>query len=458
MVSTAQDGTVRASAASDGAAPGGVARDDVDVVGRVGARERSVVASRTHEVHRGLGALLDASGRLDAGRVWSLGGESLSESIREVYALEARLAAVRSALLGQAERSDLPTWDATPTLAAWLRDRVGLAPAQARKHIALARGLEEHPTVAQALAGGAYPETSAAVIVDAVDALPTDLVDAGTRERAVVHLVGAARDHDTRTLARLGAHLDEVLDPEGADRRVAAQLDAVEARAARQTFLTLTHDEDRQITDGTFRIPLHAGVTLERMLESLTNPARPDPIPVVDPRTGRAIPAERRRGEALTQLVERVRPCDLPRSGGSTTSVMVTMALQTLHEGLSAADVDGYRLAPATARRLAAEHGVIPVVLGTRGEVLDLVRRARLFTPPQRRAMTVQQLGRCAVEDCDRPTSWAEAHHLQSWHQGGPTDLANGVLVCARHHTLADHPGYRTTVLAPGHIRLNRRE
>ena len=458
MTSTAQDGTVRASAAWDGVRPEGTMPDDVEAGGRGRHRSRSAVASRAHEVHRELGALLDASQHLDPDRVWSLSEASLAESVREVYALEARLAAVRSALLLQAERSDLPTWDATPTLVAWLRDRVGLAPSQARKHIALARGLEEHPTLAEALAGGAYPEASAAVIVDAVDALPTDLVDAGTRERAVLHLVGAARDHDTRTLARLGAHLDEVLDPEGADRRVAAQLDAAEARAARQAFLTLTHDEDRQITDGTFRIPLHAGVTLERMLESLTNPARPDPIPAIDPRTGRTVPAERRRGEALTQLVERVHPCDLPRSGGSSTTVMVTMALQTLYDGLSAADLDGYRLAPATARRLAAEHGVIPVVLGTRGEVLDMGRRARLFTPPQRRAMTVQQLGRCAVEDCDRPTSWGEAHHLQPWHQGGPTDLTNGDLVCARHHTLADHPGYRTTVLAPGRIRINRRE
>jgi len=440
------DGEAHTGDARDGVSCGGVARG-------------SVVAGRVHEVHRGLGELLEAVGRLDPGRVWSLREEALGESIREVYALEARLAAMRSALLAQAEHSGLATGDAHANLVAWLRERVRLAPAQARRQLMSARGLGEHPEAAAGLAQGAYPEASATVITGALDALPADLVETEVRDRATTHLVDAARTHDTRTLARLAAHLGEVLDPEGADRRLAAQLDAAEARAARETFLTLTHDEDRQATDGTFRVPLHTGVALQHMIESLTNPARPDPIPSTDPTAGTPVPAARRRGEAFAQLIDRTSGADLPRTGGSTTTVVVTMALHALHEGLAAAHLDtGHRLAPATARRLAAAHGVIPAVLGTEGEVLDVGRRARLFTRAQRLALNVQQHGTCAAQGCDRPAAWGDAHHLHPWSGGGPTDLSNGVLLCPRHHTLAHRPGYDTTVLAPGRIRINRRE
>jgi len=444
-------------------ASSGLARPDAPHDDGAGPRDAaascSAVASRNHEVHRGVGKLLQEARALGSDRLWSLDARAVSESLREVYALQARLAELRSALLVQAERVDLMTWDAHPNLVSWLRNRVGLAPGEAKKHVGLARSLDQHPVVAEALAAGVCPEASAQVIVSAVDALPPDLVDAQVREKAVAHLVAAAQVHDTRTLARLSAHLDEVLDPEGADRRLAVQLDAAEARAARRTFFTLSHDEDRQITDGAFRIPLRHGIALGRMLESLLNPARPDPIAATDTATGEPVPAEQRRGHAFAQLIDRTGATDLPRTGGSTTTVVVTMTVNTLLGGLSSARLDtGHRLAPAAARRLSAEHGVIPAVLGTRSEVLDLGRRARLFTPKQRLAMTIQQHGTCAVDSCDRPAAWGEAHHLEPWHTGGPTDLANGALVCARHHTLADHPAYDTTVAAPGRIRINRRE
>ena len=74
-----------------------------------------------------------------------------------------------------------------------------------------------------------------------------------------------------------------MLDPDGADERLAAQLARAEAKAAREAFLTLRHDEQHATTEGTFRIPLLSGIKLQRMLESLTNPGRPDPLPRTTP-------------------------------------------------------------------------------------------------------------------------------------------------------------------------------
>ena len=114
-------------------------------------------------------------------------------------------------------------------------------------------------------------------------------------------------------------------------------------------------------------------------------------------------------------------------------------------------------ISPGAARRLAARAGVIPAVLGSSSEVLDLGRRARFYTAKQRLAMLLQQGGTCAVEGCTRSAAGADAHHLTAHHAGGRTDLADGVLICAPHHTYADHPDYRTVRLRPGRIRIHRR-
>ena len=57
----------------------------------------------------------------------------------------------------------------------------------------------------------------------------------------------------------------------------------------------------------------------------------------------------------------------------------------------------GDRISAATARRLACEAGIIPVVLGGRREVLDQGRRKRLFTRAQRIALATRDRGCTAI-------------------------------------------------------------
>jgi hypothetical protein len=253
-------------------------------------------------------------------------------------------------------------------------------------------------------------------------------------------------------------HLDEVLDPDGADARLAEQLARAEAKAARQAFLHLRHDEPSATTEGTFRIPLHHGIKLQRMLESLTNPGRPDPLPLEDPETGVRFSVEERRGQALVELLDRYPAKKLPTLGGSAPRVVVTMELAVLEGRLAAAQLDtGHAISPGLARRLAARHGLISAVLGSSSEVLDLGRKARFLSAKQRLAALITQGGTCAVEGCTRPAVGADGHHLIAWHEGGRTDLAHCVLICPPHHTYADHPDYRTARLRPGRIRIHRR-
>ncbi|WP_269211727.1 HNH endonuclease signature motif containing protein [Nocardioides sp. cx-169] len=161
---------------------------------------------------------------------------------------------------------------------------------------------------------------------------------------------------------------------------------------------------------------------------------------------------------AFIAYLERYPTDRLPQSGGLDATVVVTMTLDTLMGGLKAAQLDtGTRISPALARTLACQAGVIPVVLGTRSQVLDLGRRRRFHTKAQRIALAVQH-GGCYTEGCERPSAWCEAHHLTPWSQGGDTSVNDGALLCRRHHTLAHHPHYDMTHLPGGKVAFTKRE
>ena len=78
--------------------------------------------------------------------------------------------------------------------------------------------------------------------------------------------------------------------------------------------------------------------------------------------------------------------------------------------------------------------------------ILDLGMTRRLFDRYQRIALAVRDQG-CVFAGCDRPPAWCEAHHLKAWKHGGPTDLANGCLLCSFHHHLI-HQGEWELVMA----------
>lgn len=94
----------------------------------------------------------------------------------------------------------------------------------------------------------------------------------------------------------------------------------------------------------------------------------------------------------------------------------------------------GDLLSPATIRKIACDADIIPAILGTNSEILDLGRAFRLATPAQRRALAHRDQ-HCTFPGCTIPSGWCEAHHLVHWAEGGPSDLNNYALLCPRHHT-----------------------
>jgi hypothetical protein len=121
------------------------------------------------------------------------------------------------------------------------------------------------------------------------------------------------------------------------------------------------------------------------------------------------------------------------------------MSLESLMAGLGAATLTtGQRISAGEARRLACHAGLVPAVLGTGSEVLDLGHTSRFFKGAGRRALDLRD-GGCTTIGCGLPPSVCHAHHDIPWSQGGPTDLEHGRLLCPRHHRLAHDTRYEMT-------------
>lgn len=101
----------------------------------------------------------------------------------------------------------------------------------------------------------------------------------------------------------------------------------------------------------------------------------------------------------------------------------------------------GERISAGDLRRLCCDADLTPVVLGGPSEVLDVGRTQRLGTAAMRRALTIRD-GGCVFPGCDRHPRSCDAHHIEPWWRGGPTSLANLVLLCPHHHALVEPPRF----------------
>ena len=379
----------------------------------------------------------------------------------ELVRAEGQLAELRLRILVDA--GELAAATAAKDAAGWLAQRTRTSYADARSDLRLAEALDrDRPVLAAAMREGSATLAQARVIERALTALPADL-DASTVSLAEAHLVDRAAEFGPRELGRIGRRILDVVAPEVAERAEAARLADLEAHADQRTRLTL-----HRLGDGTTRVSGHipdaAATRLATYLEAFSNP-RVSPDAGTDVFT--RLPYPRRMGQAFVQLLETLDVSRLPVHGGDATTVIVSVSLESLRADLAAAELIGSGLVPgdeltgdritaAEARRLACTAKILPVVLGDESLPLDLGRARRLFSPAQRKALLVRDRT-CRAEGCAIPGTWCEAHHLDPWDAGGPTDLDNGILLCSHHHHRAHEATYRPERMANGDLRFHRR-
>jgi len=109
-------------------------------------------------------------------------------------------------------------------------------------------------------------------------------------------------------------------------------------------------------------------------------------------------------------------------------------------------DYETMELDWARLRMMACNASVIPMVLNSKGEPLDVGRSQRAFSTSIRRAVVMRD-GGCAYPGCNMPHIYSEVHHILAWQDGGSTALDNAVMLCRFHHMII----HQTDVL----VRLN---
>ena len=146
------------------------------------------------------------------------------------------------------------------------------------------------------------------------------------------------------------------------------------------------------------------------------------------------------RADAAFHIFEHAASCRATGADAGTPvpafHAVVRVNLETLQDGVGVAELDGLSapVSAGLARRLAAKAGIIPAVMGSGDIPLNLGMKTRLFTPAQRIAL-INRDGGCAWPGCDTTPEFSDAHHLAWWAKDhGPTDITNGIMLCASHH------------------------
>lgn len=306
----------------------------------------------------------------------------------------------------------------------------------------------DHGPIVAALEAGVLPLRRAARLVRALDKVRS-VSSSEAYVDAVRVLVPVATDlgYSDRDLRVATDHLVAVALPEKlteARERALHDLRAVHTTTSAEGDLTrvvITADPE-------------GAATIAAILSSPLAAPAPD-ADGLDPRT-----ATQRHYDALLTVLGRGVACPQGVTTTTKAQVMITMGLDALTGQLSGLGhtLTGQTLAPSTVRKIACTAGLIPTLLGSDSQILDLGRTTRLATPAQHRALWHRDR-HCSYPGCTVPPQWCDAHHVTYWSRGGSTDLANLVLLCPRHHTLVhqhDHdpgagpPGLHAVVTPTG--------
>lgn len=317
--------------------------------------------------------------------------------------------------------------------------------------------------VSRALGAGLLSVAQASAITNGLDRTG-GRVDLADVERAEGELVASAcglnpEDEQPavpKVLEVQAATWVSYLDPDGDEPRA--------EKLAEERGLWISRRSDGAVV-GKFVATPEAGDLLLSVFDAVTSPRRPvefpaapkhgePPVPtlgpeghpfasadevaeapLVDPRS-----TEQQRIDALEMVVRcYAESPDAPRTGGEAPSIVIVTTEDGLEgratrpEDVPHLERSGDPVPPSLAAKILCD-GVIRVAnQDANGEILNLGRKHRLFTPAQRRAIAVRDR-QCRAPGCSAPVRWCEVHHALQWNEGGPTDVRHGLLLCSFHH------------------------
>ncbi len=298
-----------------------------------------------------------------------------------------------------------------------------MSPGEAKRRLGVAKGIRKLPAVRDALESGDITLGHAQALTEAPKPSPAPAAEATESK--------AARQHRRRRVSRHGDDFGMIV--------------------IRAELTPLAGDE-------VWRLLCHIARKLWRTQNS-DAPADRAPTDVA-----LQTPSTTYRQLLADALVEMARLAASGKGSGIVPHVapVVLIDLDTLLHGAHGDTVcettEGTPVAPSELRRLACEAGVLPAVLGTDGQVLDLGFRARFATPAQKQALDIMW-GGCFVDGCGVGPDYTHAHHVVPYGPPcGPTDLMNLVPPCSAHHRLIHDGTLTVTQPEPGHVVVTHRD
>jgi hypothetical protein len=391
---------------------------------------------------------------------WAL---SPDEVVAELDVLVPWIVRAEAALLArvrEVEGRGIARRDGATSTTMWLRNRYLMGGATAWRYARLAAALGRAPdTVRDAVVEGRMNLDQAEVVMQALVALPPEL-GVEIRDRAAKELVRVAGGLEPVQLRTVGEAILQLVAPEVADEAGRKALERAEARAERNRGFTITPDASGSGFRVSGRLTNEGAATVRAAIEPLCHPARvADPADAAEAaadQADRAVPAAttattatQRRADALVEVCRlALNTAELPTSGGDRPQVVVSVPYDVLARELGAGTLDnGDRVTPESARRMACDCRLLPIVFDGAGRPLDVGRSRRLVTGTLRQALVARDRG-CTFPGCDRGPRWTDAHHVVPWAAGGPTALDNLALLCLVHHSEVHKPGGWTVSMA----------
>lgn len=397
--------------------------------------------------------------------VWSMGGGEMVSALDATYAEIARLETSALQLIAGLEAIGHAKDVGAGTTARFLTFRYRIDASKARRDVRLVTALPKYPAVATALpdpAGGEddsdgevllHP-AQAEAMVSLLDKLPSSVPadDLAVAEREMVEL---GRTHGPLELRRAGVQICNRLDTDGPepaeDRaydRETLKLKTAENGVAFSGFLANENGE-------LLRTLIHAHAKPRRTVDGALDPRSRDRrqadalTTVLNLSTNAVAPGSVAAGAAAPPRVDA--PAGFPGAGSTATStaassaaagtalrsgskphITVTIDFNDLKAGVATGRLTyGDPLSAATIRRLACDAQILPIVLGSESQPLDVGTTVRLATGPLRKALIARDKG-CVC--CGAPPLYCDAHHVISWIDGGETKITNLVLLCKRCH------------------------
>lgn len=370
---------------------------------------------------------------------WVTGLQQLADAVS---------AATLTAVAAFDANGDGQTLHGAASTQAWLRSACRITGAEASERVRIARRARDLlADPAEQVRDGVLTYEHLRAVERGVRHLPPD-----QQKQAVDLLTGLGQVAPVGDVRIAGKHLQYVIDP---DRALADTCQHFDRR-----YLTLAPLMDGMTAmDG--MLDAESAALLTAALEPFLVPADRD-----DTRT-----PTQRRADGLVQIVQTATDhALLPIVGGERPHLHVIVDPRVPHRsaddpcacgsefGDDALQTDVLPpgrltagpafLHPLSVARIACHAQLTALLLDDRGVVVDLGRTRRLFSSQQRRILAARD-GGCRWVGCDRPPAHTDAHHVQSWLDGGATDLSNALLLCRHHHRAVHEAGWTLTVTDP---------